>query len=83
MSPEVNNLLAAMKEITMADRLPLPAELLEDDLGFSSIDLVELRAWLEVRIGSELPDGILVSGGTVQSVIDLYTQSIKDKGTVS
>jgi long-chain acyl-CoA synthetase len=73
--PEVQKALAVVRAAGKSDKPVLPSSNLELDLGFDSMERVELVVALERELGAEADDKIISQVYTVRELIDAILQA--------
>jgi long-chain acyl-CoA synthetase len=78
--PEVRNAIATIRRAMKAPKPVLPSSNLELDLGFDSMERVELVVALERELGAEADDSVISQVYTVRELVDTILQARSGSG---
>ncbi|HET9837805.1 MAG TPA: AMP-binding protein [Candidatus Angelobacter sp.] len=82
-APEVQQAVAVIREACKAEKPVLPSSNLELDLGFDSMERVELVVALEKELGATVDDKVVSEVYTVRELIDAVLQARGDSSAAS
>jgi long-chain acyl-CoA synthetase len=74
-NPDVQRAIALIRESARAQKPVLPASNLELDLGFDSMERVELVVALEQKFGAEVDDSVISEVYTVRELVEAVLQA--------
>ena len=82
-APEVQKGVAVIRDAVKAQRPVLPSSNLELDLGFDSMERVELVVALEKEMGAAVDEKVVAEVYTVRELVDAVLQSRGDSSSAS
>lgn len=74
-SPEVQKAIAVIRSASKAEKPVLPSSNLELDLGFDSMERVELVVALEREMGAQIDEQVIAQVYTVRELVDAVLQA--------